>query len=399
MTMPRTMRCFQDGPRHFSALSRCSLLAVVGVLAVVGALAVGVCIAVEPPATPPPGPAAATTRPAAPKLGRRQLEKAPPKPTAPLIPVTEQLIPAETLAKDPTGRLLILHHNDLHDGIKPRPRKLGGMAYIGGYIKSVRAQRTDTLVLNAGDNIQNSHGGDYMGLGSKGEASYRALGASGCDITVPGDHDFVFGLAKLQENLKVAGVTMLDAGITFADGGQKVFPEFVIRQVGDVKVGIIGATRKQSFGVAQDPRRLRNLDPEALGKHIDELARRMEGEVDLTILVVHDGTYGAKLLANAAPTVDVVVCGHSNEVTQTPMKADSGALVVNMGGHGTYLGSLDLVVDKTEKKIGKYTLETIPIDTKKIEPDPELQRQIAEWDQKWGKKPMAPPQGSSKAEE
>jgi 2',3'-cyclic-nucleotide 2'-phosphodiesterase (5'-nucleotidase family) len=354
-------------------------------IAAIGMLAVSVCIADEPGQTQPAG----VTRGMIKKSSRET--KAPPKPTAPLAPVTEQLIPAGTLAKDQTGTLLILHHNDLHDGIKPRPRKLGGMAYIGGYVKSARAQRPDMLVLNAGDTIQNSHGGDYMGLGSKGEASFRALGASGCDITVMGDHDFVFGLAKLQENLKAAGVTMVTAGVTYQDTGEPVFPEFLIRQVGDVKVGIIGATRKYSYGVTQGTRRITGLDPTALFKRVDELARMLEGQVDLTVVVYHEGTYGSKLLAAAAPMVDVVVCGHDNEVTQTPMKADTGALVVNMGGHGTYVGSIDMVVDKTRKQIGKYTFEVIPIDRKKLDPDPELEKEIVDWDRKWGTKPAARP--------
>lgn len=348
-----------------------------------GVLAVaGVCAAAAEPAKPEP---AEPTRATIKKLSRET--KAPPKPMGPLVPVTEQLIPAETLAKDPTGTLLILHHNDLHDGIKPRPRKLGGMAYIGGYVKSVRARRDDVLVLNAGDNIQNSHGGDYMGLGSQGEASFRALGASGCDITVMGDHDFIFGLDKLQENLKAAGVTMVTAGVAYQDTGELVFPECLIRQVGGVKVGVIGAARKYSYGVTPGARRLIGLEPPALFKRVNELARKLENQVDLTVVVYHEGTYGSKLLAAAAPMVDVVVCGHDNEVTQTPMKADTGALIVNMGGHGNYVGSLDLVVDKARKQIGRYTLDVVPIDRDKIRPDPEMEALIREWDKTWGSKP------------
>lgn len=352
-------------------------IVIVGLLAAIG-------VAAEPASQP-----AEANRATIKKIGRDA--KAPPKPTGPLVPVVEQLIPPETLAKDATGSCLILHHNDIHDGAKPRGGKLGGIAYIGGYIKAVRARRPDTIVLNAGDNIQNSHGGDYMGLGSQGETSFRELGISGCDMTVMGDHDFAFGLNKLQENLKLAGVPMITAGVKYQDTGELVFPEYLIRQVGDVKVGIIGATRKFSYGVTKGERRIAGLEPAALFKHVDELARKIEPQVDLTVVVFHEGTYGSELLANAAPMVDVVVCGHDNEVTQTPMKSDTGALIVNQGGHGNYMGSLDLVIDKTQKKIAKYTYETIPIDTKKLTADPEIKKQIAEWDAKWGQKPAKQP--------
>ncbi|MCX7014293.1 MAG: metallophosphoesterase, partial [Candidatus Sumerlaeota bacterium] len=277
----------------------------------------------------------------------RPAKKYPNTPTGPLKPTTEQLVPADTLAKDKTGTLLVLHTNDIHDIIKdPAGNTLGGMAYLAGYDESVRAKRPDTLILNAGDMLQK---GDKMSVVSKGEAAYLALGAIGCDCTVPGNHDFFYGMDALRRNAKVSGVPMICASVVYEDTGEPAFPETLIKQVGDVKVGLIGATVPRG-GIVENGRKIRTMDMTEAGKRVGELARKMDPEVDLTIVVYHAGLGPGLTVAGMAPTVDVVVCGHANEVTEKPEKAKTGALVVEVGRAGQWVGSLDMVVDKTQKK-------------------------------------------------
>ena len=309
-------------------------------------------------------------------------------PTGPLKPMTEELVPADALAKDKTSTLLVLHSNDIHDIIKDPPgNTLGGMAYLAGYDESVRAKRPDTLILNAGDMLQK---GDKMSVVSKGEAAYRALGAIGCDCTVPGNHDFFYGMDALRKDAKLSGVPMICAGVVYEDNGEPAFPETLEKQVGDVKVGLIGATVPRG-GPTENGRKLKMLAQPELGQRVDELARKIDPDVDLTILILHNGIGAGKTLAQMAPMVDVVVCGHANEVTQKPEKAESGALVVEVGRAGQWVGSLDMVVDKTQKKIGKYTYEMVAIDRKTIQPDQELEKKIAEWDAEWGQGPDSQP--------
>ncbi|MCX7011109.1 MAG: hypothetical protein NTW86_00845, partial [Candidatus Sumerlaeota bacterium] len=48
------------------------------------------------------------------------------------------------------------------------------------------------------------------------------------------------------------------------------------------------------------------------------------------------------------------------------------------------------------KKIGKYTYEMLPMDHKKVAPDPELETKIAELEKKWPAPPESQP-GAAKA--
>jgi len=299
------------------------------------------------------------------------------KPTGPLHPTTEQLIDEAALSRHRTGKMVLLHINDVHEILKPPAKGLGGLAYVAGYASQVRAKRPDTLFLDAGDILEK---GDKMSQASRGEASYRVLGAIGLDCTVPGNHDFVFGLERLLENIKLVNLPIICAGMIYNDTKEPVLPETMIKQVGSLKVGIIGATIGRT---ARSERPVTQFANAELGKRINELARKMEAEVDLTILVLHNGTYAGNVMAKAAPTVDIVVTGHTNEVTEVPAKAETGALILAVGRAGQWVGTMDLVVDCDQKKVARYTYEMIPMDHNKIQPDEKIARLVDELDRKW----------------
>lgn len=84
-----------------------------------------------------------------------------------------------------------------------------------------------------------------------------------------------------------------------------------------------------------------------------------------------------------APEVQLVICGHTDEVTEQPIVTPSGALVLEVGRAGQWVGKLDAVVDLDEKKLGKYSYQLIPMDHQKIEPDPKLATQIQAWEKQW----------------
>lgn len=298
-------------------------------------------------------------------------------PTGPFPATTEQLVDAATLSNRRTGKMVLLHINDVHETLKPPAKGLGGLAYVAGYASRVRMKRPDTLFLDAGDILEK---GDKMSKVSGGEASYRVLGAIGLDCTVPGNHDFVFGLERLLENIRLVDLPIICAGMTYNDTGESVLPQTMIKQVGSLKVGIIGATIGRTARSARPVTQFAN--PE-LGKRINELAIAMEPEVDLTVLVLHNGTYAGNVMAKAAPMVDIVVTGHTNEVAEVPVKADTGALILAVGRAGQWVGTMDLVVDCDQKKIASYTYEMIPMDHDKIRPDAKVARLVDELDRKW----------------
>ncbi|MCX8036268.1 MAG: metallophosphoesterase [Candidatus Sumerlaeia bacterium] len=297
-----------------------------------------------------------------------------------LVGIAVHARPAPQERPSSTASLLLLHTNDIHDILKaPRGNTLGGIAYVSGYIHQVRAMRDDVVALDAGDILEK---GDFLGLASKGEASYRALGAVGYDATVPGNHDFVFGMGQLRRNIEASGIPMLCANIIYEDTKEFVFqPSREIRK-GGVRIGLIGASVGRD-NVFESGRRITTVRHPELGKRIASIAAEVNHRTDIQIVVLHGGTWAAQAVAKAVPEVDVVVAGHTNEVTTTPMVAPTGALIVEVGRAGQWVGSLDMVVDLDAKKIASYQYRMIPMDRKKIPEDKELTKRLEEWEKQF----------------
>ena len=282
-----------------------------------------------------------------------------------------------------TRTLLVLHTNDIHDIIKPPTtgNQLGGLAYVAGYVHKVRAERKDVLVLDAGDELQK---GDQMSVVTKGEVMYRALGAVGYDASVPGNHDFFYGMDQLMKNITTGGFPVLCSNLLYADDGKPILPETLEKEVNGVRVGIIGATIGRTPRGTFQGRAVKMLDRPDLEERIHRLAVEMKPRVDLIICIYHQGTYAAKVAARYAPEVNLFIQGHTNEVTEQPMvTTESGALIVTVGRAAQWVGHLDMVVDTDAKKIAKYDYKLVPMDHKTIQPDEELAKQITAWDKQY----------------
>lgn len=302
------------------------------------------------------------------------------KPVAKDMVTTSQVIPAETLAKHRTSTLLLLHVNDIHDIIKaPESNVSGGMAYIAGYVHQMRAQRPDVLMLDAGDLLQK---GDTLGVASKGEATFRALGAIGCDLTVPGNHDFAYGVEQYRRCLKAPGLSAVCAGMEYTDNHESVFPPYKEFKIGEARIAVIGATANTNEP-KDGSRVIRKFPNPELGQRIHKLAQELRTRTDLLIVLLHNGTDAANALSKAAPEIQLFVCGHSNEVAEKTIITESGALILEVGRAGQWVGKLDAVVDLDEKKLGKYSYQMATMDRSIIQPDEKLEDLISAWEKQW----------------
>src|SRR4030095_1362900 len=92
-----------------------------------------------------------------------------------------------------TARLLILHTNDLHDHVRAGSNGVGGLPYISGYVKQVRAERADVLLLDAGDVTEK---GDLVAFKTHSVMTYEAMRRMGYDGAAIGNHEYdAFGHA------------------------------------------------------------------------------------------------------------------------------------------------------------------------------------------------------------
>lgn len=257
-----------------------------------------------------------------------------------------------------TGTVLLLHTNDMHDHVRPDYDGTGGLPYLAGYIKQVKSERDDVLLLDAGDVMEK---GDLVAFKTQSRMMYEAMGRIGYDAVAPGNHDDAYSVEHLEECKALApDMDMLCVNL-FHEDGAPVFPASKIYEVGKLKIGVIGMVK---------PRDELSLDVAESAHRIAEEVARLENDAHLIVVVLHLGVRECMEIAKIAPGVDVFVSGHTHSVLKRPVVLkETGALVVQAGSYCEYVGQLELTIDLDTEAIVDYTgdlvqmnHETIPVD-------------------------------------
>ena len=144
--------------------------------------------------------------------------------------------------------LTIFNTNDIHSylhGPKTEPFGLGGVARMSTLLHGLRAATPLSLTLDAGDW---SEGRWYFDVNA-GTNLLQILDQIGYDAAALGNHDFLVGPDQMIKTIQSAGAhfPVLAANL---DGSAysnpaalaAAVPPYVIKTVGGIKVGIIGAT-------------------------------------------------------------------------------------------------------------------------------------------------------------
>jgi len=298
------------------------------------------------------------------------------------------LLAASAAASAGSGEVTLIHMGDLHGHLVPRPgfrdgergHMAGGLARLYTKIQEIRTQRRHTLLVNSGDTIQ----GSAEVLFTRGQAIVDVLNRFKIDAFNPGNWDFVYGSRRFVEtfggsspraNWKAIAANLYYVTVEAepqtpfpATAGQRVLPPYLVRQLGDVKVGILGMTtdrglpaigRAVTRGLAFSPG-----EPE-LGELIPIL-RNVE-KVDLLVVASELGLANNIRLAEQYPGIDIVLSSDMHEETRQPVVTRTGTVIVEEGQDGTMLGQLDLVIDGGKLASWHWTAHSI---TDAIREDP-----------------------------
>lgn len=259
------------------------------------------------------------------------------------------LVPVVAAAAEDT--LMLLYTNDIHDHLRPGYEEQGGLPYVAGHVKAVRAARNDTLLLDAGDVMEK---GDMLPAMTKSEAMYEAMSHIGYDAMVPGNHDVKIELSKLVEYRDRFNVPFLCANILNSDG-TTLFPPARVFDVDGVKVGVIGITRSSKRSEIPNFK----TTTEILARE----AARLEPEAHIVIALVHESVNTCMQLSRAVPSVDVFVGGHAHEaLTEPRVVQETGALIVEAGHNADYVGELALTIDLEARRVAAHEGRLVSLD-------------------------------------
>ena len=255
-------------------------------------------------------------------------------------------------------RLTIIHLNDFHSRHEPvGPAFLGctgsagcfgGAAHLATAIalqrRAAEADGRAVLQLDAGDQFQ----GSLFYTALHGDAELAVMHATGTEAMALGNHEFDNGPDNLARFIRAARFPVLSANID-ASGvlAGLIRPTALFDRAG-LRLAVVGLTTPAARTSSSPGPDVRFTDPApALSRAAAQA--RAEG-ASLVIVLSHLG-FGADLdLARAVPGVGVIVGGHSHSLLSNveagavgphPVSA-GGALIVQAGAYGRYLGRLDL---------------------------------------------------------
>ncbi|MEQ8190452.1 MAG: 5'-nucleotidase C-terminal domain-containing protein [Candidatus Eremiobacterota bacterium] len=280
--------------------------------------------------------------------------------------------------------LKFIHINDFHgysDEFRvPQDEGItGGINRVASEIKKLRNENPyGAITLDGGDIYE---GGMYTKF-SQGEIVSSFYKHMKFDAGVIGNHDMSWGLEAYAKIANGCGHDFLGANVTDNSPEKHLSflkPYKVIEKQG-VKIGIIGLTTFMT-SVGPPGRKIVDIEkPEVTAeKYIKELKEKEH--VDMVVVLSHMGSDNDAALAEKVKGIDIIVGAHCHTALKEPRKAGN-TILVQAGHGGQYVGNLDIVFDKDNKKIACYEGKLIPV-TGDIKPDPEVTKLTAPYVEKY----------------
>ena len=282
--------------------------------------------------------------------------------------------------------LTILHYNDFHaqnvptkitlrdaEG-GPRSVQVGGSAVLKAYVDRVRDTSANVILLHAGDDVQ----GTPISSLTKGRSQFELLELLQPDAMTLGNHEFDHGADNLRSLLTTVTFPVISANLWDKTRGAPFVPRYRVLRKQGLAVGIIGLAPPDLpvLTMREHVRDLDVLDPAlVLRQTMQELEKHFG--VKFIVVLSHMGVDVDSALATAVDGIDVIVGGHSHTALHSPRRVN-GALIVQAGTRGQWLGKLDLGVDAATGRIVRDHGVLFPTLVDAVTPDPVVLAKVRE---------------------
>ncbi|MDQ6893235.1 MAG: bifunctional metallophosphatase/5'-nucleotidase [Acidobacteriota bacterium] len=292
--------------------------------------------------------------------------------------------------------LTILHTSDLHGHVDAKDelsdRDWGeGLARVATAVAAARVGGAPILLLDSGDTIQ---GTPMQAVAFRAEGAsdptIRAMNAVGYTAMAVGNHEFDFGMARLEASRREARFPFLSANVVREDG-KPAFDPYIVRKIGGARVGILGLTTKNVPGWEPPANYagLRFLDTVETARKFVPILRGKE-KCDVVLVITHqgfekdlasgqsDGTEienQASAIANEVDGIDILLTGHTHNVIE-PRKL--GKMWISQPGRfGNTLTRFDLVLAKKGSHWEVTSISGRNLPMKDVAPDPAIVQVVA----------------------
>ena len=265
--------------------------------------------------------------------------------------------------------LMVLHTND-HHGTTLAKEGIAGLAERATYIKGIRSEYENVLLLDAGD-INSGSALSNMFYAEPDIKAYNMMGYQGVAL---GNHEFDGTLAKLEKQIEISDFSWLAANIVKENGDHFVEP-YIIKDYHGFRVAVVGLTTLRTLQIASPDESLIFLDEIEVAKEVVSYLKEKE-LVDVIILLGHLGSVEESpnqntsiKLAQEVESIDLIIDGHSHTKFEEPLYVN-GTPIVSANEWGKFVGQGLLKI--VDGQVVDFQWQSVAISTEAFPPDEEI---------------------------
>jgi len=242
-------------------------------------------------------------------------------------------------------------------------------------VKQERQASSHLLLLDAGDSL---FGDRFLGQQTQGKGIVEAMNLLGYDAMVLGGGDMRLGLDTLRQRMAEAEFPFLSANVVLSGTETLLTEPYIIKEMGDHRVAIIGLTEPGAADAAQGT--IAVLNPiEAARRYVAEVSAK----ASIIIVLSHIGMEENMKLAGEVEGIDLIVSGAGhvlqsqalqNEIAETLIVQ---AEVSSPGHAGRMVGVAKLQID-SQGEIKTYQWATVSL-TPDFADDPEMRALLSRY--------------------
>lgn len=262
-------------------------------------------------------------------------------------------------------RLTILHSNDIHGAFLPEEKDMiqtGGLAYLSGYVNSVRKKEKNTIYAIAGDMFK----GSIIDSEFKGLSTIELMNLLSPDVVTLGNHEVDYGLAHLLFVEKCAKFPIINANLFIKTNHVRLFEPYEIIDREGLKIMFIGIITDEVLASTKSEGIIGSfVDVNEAAYEIGVICDTYKTtDVDYTVLLTHIGFENDKALAELLRPewgVDLIIGGHTHTLLNKPEYVN-GIPIVQAGTGTGQIGRIDLTFDRTDKpRLSGFEYHMVPV--------------------------------------
>lgn len=305
-------------------------------------------------------------------------------------------------ARSDLFELSVIHINDFHarfeqtgpksGACRPGEEKdcVGGIARVSTAVKRLKAERPDSIFLNAGDHFQ----GTLWYNIHRWNVTATFMNMLPHDAMTIGNHEFDNKIEGLVPFLKSVEAPVVVANIDDSEEPtiQNLYDASVIIDRHGIKIGVIGVILETTNMIAATGKLKFLSEVDAVNRESVKLKAK---GVDIIIVLSHCGLDHDRIMAAKCPLIDVIVGGHSHTFLYSGPQpsidrpADNypvvvkqsdtmrTVLIVQAAAYTKYLGNLTVWFNR-EGEVEAWDGNPILLD-QSIPEDPEILERLQPW--------------------